>query len=75
MTIPATWRMRASSVRSLLQARQDYASELTIEVSDEMLDAQLTDWLEKTLAGAGGGHCPVSLIYQPGRWQGPGQTR
>ncbi|MDH5172301.1 MAG: DNA polymerase III subunit alpha, partial [Gammaproteobacteria bacterium] len=55
--------MRARSVRSLLQARQDYASELTIEVSDEMLDAQLTDWLEKTLAGAGGGHCPVSLIY------------
>ena len=55
--------MRAR-VRSLLQARQDYASELTIEVSDEMLDPQLTDWLEKTLAGAGGGHCPVSLLYR-----------
>jgi len=56
--------MRARTVRSLLQARQDYASELTIEVSDEMLDPQLTDWLEKTLAGAGGGHCPVSLLYR-----------
>jgi len=56
--------MRARSVRSLLQARQDYASELTIEVSDEMLDARLTDRLEKALAGAGGGHCPVSLIYR-----------
>ena len=56
--------MRARGVRSLLQARQDYASELTIEVSDEMLDPQLTDWLEKTLAGAGGGNCPVSLIYR-----------
>ncbi|MBP6701626.1 MAG: DNA polymerase III subunit alpha, partial [Halioglobus sp.] len=56
--------MRARSVRSLLQARQDYASELTIEVSDQMLDARLTDWLERTLAGAGGGHCPVSLIYR-----------
>ncbi|MEE4146008.1 MAG: DNA polymerase III subunit alpha [Halieaceae bacterium] len=56
--------MRARGVRSLLQARQDYVSELTIEVSDEMLDSQLTDWLEKTLAGAGGGHCPVSLIYR-----------
>ena len=56
--------MRARGVRSLLQARQDYVSELTIEVSDDMLDPQLTDWLEKTLAGAGGGHCPVSLIYR-----------
>ncbi len=56
--------MRARGVRSLLQARQDYASELTIEVSDDMLDSKLTDWLEKTLAGAGGGHCPVALIYR-----------
>ena len=29
-----------------------------------MLDEQLTDWLEKTLTGAGGGNCPVSLIYR-----------
>ena len=56
--------MRARGVRSLLQARQDYASELTIEVSDDMLDSKLTDWLERTLAGAGGGHCPVALIYR-----------
>jgi len=63
--------MRARSVRSLLQARQDHASELTIEVSDQMLDQPLTDWLEKTLTGAGGGNCPVSLIYR----QAGGQAR
>ena len=56
--------MRARSVRSLLQARQDYVAELTIEISDDMLDAQLADWLEKTLAGAGGGNCPVALLYR-----------
>jgi DNA polymerase-3 subunit alpha len=71
--------MRAKSVRSLLQARQNYASELTIEVSQDMLDEKMADWLEQTLAGAVGGSCPVSLIYrQPGnrarvklgeRWQ------
>ena len=55
--------MRAKSVRSLLQARQNYASELTIEVSQDMLDERGAEQLEKTLAGAGGGSCPVSLIY------------
>jgi DNA polymerase-3 subunit alpha len=59
--------MRAKSVRSLLQARQNYASELTIEVRAELVDEKLTDWLEKTLAGAGGGSCPVSLIYRQPR--------
>ena len=55
--------MRAKEVRSLLQARQNFASELTIEVSREMLDEQFTAELEKTLANAGGGTCPVSLLY------------
>ena len=59
--------MRAKGMRSLLQARQNYASELTIEVSRATCDEQLTDCLEKTLAGAGGGSCPVSLIYQQPR--------
>ncbi|MEM8659838.1 MAG: DNA polymerase III subunit alpha [Pseudomonadota bacterium] len=56
--------MRAKGVRSLLQARQDHAAELTIEVSHDMLDNKLTDWLERTLTGAGGGNCPVALIYR-----------
>lgn len=63
--------MRARSVRSLLQARQDHASELTIEVSQDMLDKQWADWLEQLLAGAGRGTCPVALIYR----QAGGQAR
>lgn len=59
--------MRAKGVRSLLQARQNYASELTIEISSDMLGEGVTDQLEKTLAGAGGGNCPVSLIYHQAR--------
>ena len=59
--------MRAKGVRSLLQARQSYASELTIEINQDMLGAGVTDQLEKTLAGAGGGSCPVSLIYNQAR--------
>jgi DNA polymerase-3 subunit alpha len=59
--------MRASGVRSLLEARQSYACALTIEVSREMVDDSLADRLEQTLAGAGGGSCPVSLIYKQPR--------
>ena len=59
--------VRAKGVRSLLQARQNYASELTIEVSSELLDEKLADLLARTLAGAGGGSCPVSLIYKQPR--------
>jgi DNA polymerase-3 subunit alpha len=59
--------MRAKGVRSLLQARQNYASELTIEVNSDRLDENMTDLLARTLAGAGGGSCPVSLIYQQPR--------
>ena len=55
--------MRVKEVRSLLQARQNFASELTIEVSREMLDEHLTAELERTLANAGGGTCPVALVY------------
>ena len=71
--------VRARGVRSLLQARQDHAAELTIEVSREQLDTDWADWLERLLGGAGRGSCPVALIYrQPGgqvrvrlgeRWQ------
>ncbi len=53
----------ASSVRSLLQARESYASNLTIEVTSDSVNDRFTDLLEKTLAGSGGGTCPVSLIY------------
>ena len=55
--------MRVKEVRSLLQARQNFASELTIEVNRDMLDERLTEALEKTLANAGGGTCPVALVY------------
>ena len=56
--------MRASSLRSLVDARQSYASNLTIEVSAERVNDQFADLLEKTLTGAGGGRCPVSIIYR-----------
>ena len=59
--------MRARSVRSLLQARQDYVSELTIEISHDMVDDSMAARIERTLAGAGGGNCPVSLIYKQAR--------
>ena len=56
--------MRASSLRSLVDARQSYASNLTIEVSAERVNDQFADLLEKTLTGAGGGRCPVAIIYR-----------
>ena len=59
--------MRAKDIRSLLQARVNYAAGLTIEISEDALDDRLTDELEKTLAGAGGGSCPVSLVYKQAR--------
>ena len=56
--------MRANSLRSLLEARQNYAADLTIEVNAERMDGNFADWLEKILSGARGGNCPVSLIYR-----------
>ena len=55
--------MRARGVRSLDQARQDYASELTIRISDDMVSESFTDQLQQTLASAVGGSCPVWLEY------------
>lgn len=55
--------MRARSVRSLDQARQDYASALTIQISDDMVCESFTERLQNTLASASGGTCPVWLEY------------
>ncbi len=56
--------MRASSLRSLLEARQNYAADLTIEVNAERAGEAFSDQLERTLSSAIGGNCPVSLIYR-----------
>jgi DNA polymerase III subunit alpha len=59
--------VRAKEVRSLVDARQAYAAELTIELSHNMVDDAFTARLEETLAGASGGSCPVSLVYSQAR--------
>ncbi len=55
--------MRANSLRSMEQARQSYASRLTLELRADRLDDTLTDKLAQLLSGAGGGNCPVSMVY------------
>ena len=67
--------MRARGVRSLLQARQDYVSELTIEVSDEHARPAT-----HRLAGENPGRrrrrpLPGVPDLPPGRRQGPGEAR
>ncbi|KAA1192766.1 DNA polymerase III subunit alpha [Pseudohalioglobus sediminis] len=56
--------MRAASVRSIDEARQNYASRLTLKLTGEAVTDSLTDRLAGILTTAGGGRCPVSLIYQ-----------
>ncbi len=56
--------MRAKAVCSVQEARQQHASELQIEVGQDMLNSQFTEQLATTLAGASGGECPVSLLYR-----------
>jgi len=56
--------MRATGLRSLLEARQSYAKGLCIEIQAGSVDEKFTQWLENTLTGAKGGDCPVSLIYK-----------
>ncbi len=56
--------MRATRLRSLEQARQTVVSDLTIEVSADSIDDRFNEMLEKILAGARGGSCPVSLVYK-----------
>lgn len=55
--------VRASSVRSIDEARQSYASRLTLRVNAERFDDHFTTRLEQILAGAAGGRCPVSIDY------------
>ena len=55
--------MRAKEVRSLLNARQNYARELRIDVSEDMLCDNFSDRLESMLNSAAGGTCPVALVY------------
>ncbi|HEY6132202.1 MAG TPA: DNA polymerase III subunit alpha [Halioglobus sp.] len=59
--------MRASSLCSLAAARQSKVSDLTIEVCAEKVNEQFAELLEKILAGARGGSCPVSLLYRQPR--------
>ena len=56
--------MRAKEVRSLLDARQNYARELRIDVTQDMLCDSFSDRLEFMLSSAAGGTCPVSLVYR-----------
>ncbi len=56
--------MRANNLRSLAEARQSKISELTIEISADKMSEQFAELLEKTLASAHRGSCPVSLIYR-----------
>ncbi|MEP5321861.1 DNA polymerase III subunit alpha, partial [Marinobacter alexandrii] len=56
--------MRAKEVRSLLEARENYARELCIDISEDMLCDKFSDQLESMLSSAAGGSCPVSLVYR-----------
>ena len=55
--------VRAGSVRSIDEARQNYASRLTLEVNAEKIDERFSARLQQILSGAGGGRCPVSIDY------------
>jgi DNA polymerase-3 subunit alpha len=55
--------MRTNSIQSLVQARQSYARELTIELRAEMVNDALAERLQQLLRHAGQGGCPVSFIY------------
>ncbi|MDX1734535.1 MAG: DNA polymerase III subunit alpha, partial [Halioglobus sp.] len=59
--------MRANRLQSLEDARQNLAADLTIEIDADSLDDRFSEMLERTLAGAGGGNCPVSLVYKQTR--------
>lgn len=56
--------MRVNSLRSLEDARQSYATTLTIEVDAQGVDEQFSDQLASTLVAARGGTCPVTLVYR-----------
>ncbi len=56
--------MRAKTVASLDHARQQHASELQVEVRQDLVDDTFTDQLASTLAGAQGGVCPVTIVYR-----------
>jgi len=62
--------MRATTVRSLEQEREQLARALTIAVRAEQLDAAFSDFLDETLC-ASPGSIPVRLIYCDGEVRVP----
>ena len=56
--------MRAKSLRTLDEARQDYASALTISISTDMISDGFTERLQSILSRGLGGSCPVWLEYR-----------
>lgn len=55
--------MRVKSVRSLVQARQAYASEMTLVVSQDVLNNGFNQQLAQVLEQADTGSCPVCVEY------------
>ena len=55
--------VRANSLRNLDQARQSYASELQIQLREDMVDPDFVEHLAGLLSGAGEGSCPITLVY------------
>ena len=54
--------MRSTDLRSLLQARESYASELTIQLREDMVDAALAQKLQQLFQHSNG-QCPVIVNY------------
>ncbi|MFT5482642.1 MAG: DNA polymerase-3 subunit alpha [Halieaceae bacterium] len=55
--------MRADSFCTLLNTRQNQIKELTISVSQELVDNDFAEQLEQLLSVGRGGNCPVTLLY------------
>ncbi|AQA18309.1 DNA polymerase III subunit alpha [Halioglobus japonicus] len=61
--------MRVSGVRDLTQARQSYASALSLQLRGEQLNDTFVAQLQRTLESGRGGSCPVSMMYLQGHNQ------
>ncbi len=57
-------RMRVKAVRSLAEARQQYARELEVAFDDKGLNDEALNRLKSALSSAAGGNCPVVIRYR-----------
>ncbi|PCI43065.1 MAG: hypothetical protein COB51_12065 [Moraxellaceae bacterium] len=60
-------KMRAAAIQGILQARENYAKRISMDLDGTQVEPQFTDALKKLLQPHNSGHCRFEINYQNGQ--------